>query len=169
MLPRLSLIIAHPASFSYLTFSQFSSVSSPTFSHCCFSSSSAFVSRLLLQIYITPSFVSNCDRMSSHLPSPAWVLKLYSNYYSLLIRLWGWEVKRWDRRKETTGKRMNNWNVLFIAAFHHSQRCWNYLGEMTTNCVRLLTLSAQLRCTFARCVWVYFCVHMWGLNSSLTI
>ena len=68
------LVIAHPASFSFLTFLYFPLLFSSHFVfHCWLSSSSTtsssssssslcLLSRLPLQIYITPSFVSNCAK-----------------------------------------------------------------------------------------------------------
>lgn len=52
---------------------------------------------------------------------------------------------------------MNNQNVVFIAAFHHSQRHWNFLGEITTNCACAHSLHPVVVCIWRPRVGVSVC------------
>lgn len=95
--------------------------------------------------------------MRSHLPSTAWVLKLYSNYYSLLIRLRGGEVSQWDRR----GMGGVGWKVwltrmCFLLWFFIIVRCTGISssGEITANCVCVCLLYPVVGCIYLPCVGV---------------
>lgn len=147
----LTISLFFSVSFSYFV----STVVSPP---SPFVSLSLSVSRLLLQIYITPSFVSDCERMSSHLPSAAWVLKLYSNYYSLLIRLWGREVKRREKQKGRVGRGWITRMCFLLQLFIIVKDTGLFRRNYHKLCVCRLTLNVQLRRVFARHVWVLVCV-----------
>lgn len=67
-------------------------------------------------------------------------------------KIWGEEVKSRDR--------MNNWNVLFIAVFHHSQR--NYLGGITTNCVCAYLLYLSRCSVYVHATCGCYCVCTCG-------
>lgn len=112
------------------------------------------------QLYIAPSFVSNCAGTSSHLPGPARLLKLHSNYYSPLIRLWGAGVRRW--RSGKGGDWETRKSFFFIAAFHHSQRKWNYLGGNDHRlCVCWFTfIHPAVVCVSELWVWVSACTSV---------